>query len=78
MLWAPMDLGLWGTDSWVYRARPDFVTHSNKWYWSLWSEKSKKSQGSHDDGELVNVSKVTRVVCDMSVGLNLMCDGRDC
>jgi len=41
----------------------------NKWYRSPWSEKPEKSHGSHDDGETVNVSEVTGVVCDMSIGL---------
>jgi hypothetical protein len=39
--------------------------YSNKWYQSLWSEKSRKSHGNTVTGEPVNVSEVTWVVCDM-------------
>jgi hypothetical protein len=39
--------------------------YSNKWYQSLWSEKPRKSHAHIVMGEPVNISEVTRVVCDM-------------
>ena len=71
MLWASVDLALWGRwlmgrASWAASA-----AHSNKGYKSPGSKNVENLKGNMVTREPVNISEVTRVVCDMRWTLDL-------